>query len=87
MEVVQQIEDTVEYRKLGRATIADAEWHVIRVAYVPGPVVEASIDGVAIAIDQTVVLPFSAPTRFDVGVTFAAPESVARFDIDEVSLF
>ena len=87
MEFVQQLEGGGEHRKLGRAAIADEEWHVLRVAYAPGPTVEASIDGVAIPIDQAEVMPFSAPTRFDVGVTFAAAESVARFDIDEVSLF
>ncbi len=85
--VVQQIEGGAGYRSLARTRLVDDQWHVIRVGYAAGPVVEASIDGVPMPVDQAEVLPFSAPTRFDVGVTFAPPESFASFDIDEVSLF
>lgn len=87
LEIAQQVEGGLGYRNLGRTKLEDDRWHVIRVGYAAGPVVEASIDGVAITIDEKQVLPFSAPTRFDVGVTFAPAESVANFDIDEVSLF
>ena len=45
------------------------------------------LDDAPIPLDLKPLYPLAGPNRFDVGVTYAAPESVIELDVDEVRLF
>ena len=76
-----------DYEVLGRVPLQAGMWYVARLVYREGPVLEASLNGVPIALDQNPLMEFSHPTDFHAGVTYAPAPAKMEFEIDSVRVF